>query len=339
MQIEALVTPFAPDNPAGPDLSYDSGRQVIEGVFDAPGEESDWPRVIAMIEAQARATRDVWLAIYLARAGAYAGDLQVVEDGAELLAGLFEQLWDTVHPALDDYGIEGRKGACESLVRIGEFLAPLRRVPLLRHLRLGEYSGGDFERFARDGAGEEGYGQFRAALADTSAEHLSEIRAQLERIRGAIGRADAVLSDRAQAQGQTGTNFESSYAVLDALIGAVGTYIAPPVPGAADMQGAAMSVDDGGRPVDAVAGAGGGAPGRIHSRDDVARSIDAIIDYFSRVEPSSPIPVALLRIKGWLAMDFVAILNDIAPNSVSEATNILKARAEQANNSSSSDMM
>lgn len=333
MQVEALLAPVAHDDPAGRDLSYDPGRQAIEAVFDAPSEESDWPRVVAMIEAQARVTRDMWLGVYLTRAGAYAGDLVTVEAGAALLAGLFEEFWETAHPTLDEYGIEGRKGACESLVRIGEFLAPLRRVALLNHARLGSFSGGDFERFANGGPTEEGYGQFRAALADTPVDHLDQTLARLRRVRDALTRADAVLSDKAQAEGHTGTNFARTYEVLDALIGAVATYAAP----AEVAEEPVATNDEKAETVVVEHPASQGGVGRIRSREDVARAIDSIAEYYARAEPSSPVPVALERIKGWIAMDFVAILNDIAPGSLSEATTVLKARADSGK--TSSDLM
>lgn len=330
MLLEALLAPVAGDDPAGRDLSYDPGRQAIEAVFEAPSEENDWPRVVAMIESQARVTRDVWLAVYLTRAGAYAGDLVTVEAGATLLAGLFEELWETAHPSLDEYGIEGRKGACESLARIGEFLAPLRRVPLLNHARLGSFSGGDFERFVDGAAAEEGYGQFRAALADTPVDHLGEALAQLQRIRAALSRADAVLSEKAQVEGQTGTNFARTYEVIDALIAAVAKYTV-----AADARDDPSATN--GERIGADVGehsASPGSVGRIRTREDVARAIDAIAEYYSLAEPSSPVPVALSRIRRWIAMDFVAILEDIAPGSLSEATNVLTARADRDNKSS-----
>ncbi len=83
-----------------------------------------------------------------------------------------------------------------------------------------------------------------------------------------------------------------------------------------------ITLSDGPRPM------GSGGVGRIQSREDVARALDAVIDYYGRVEPSSPIPVALGRVKGWITMDFMAILADIAPGSVSDATAVLRARAE-----------
>ncbi len=327
MDLTTFLTPVAPDAPAGPDLSYDPGRQVIEQAFECPSGDADWDRAIAMIEAQARQTRDVWLAVYLMRAGARAGDLAVVEAGAGLLAGLFENFWDTAHPTLEEYGVEGRKGACESLVRIGEFLAPLRRVPLVVHPRLGSFTGADFARYLDEGAAAEGYGQFRAALADTPVEQVAEVTDRFRRIEAALQRADTVLSEQAGLVGQTGTNFRPTYEAIEAIVHAITPFVRQ------SAESAPVAPAEEAAP---LAPGGVGVPGRIQSREDVARSLDAVIEYYCRVEPSSPIPVALARIKGWITMDFVSILEDIAPGSVGEATSVLRARVDVMG---SSDMM
>jgi len=329
---DAVLAPVSADQPAGPDLSYDGDRQAIEDAFARAADEVDWGETVALIAAQAERTRDAWLPVYLARAGARAGDLDAVADAALLLAEWFERFWDTVHPTLEEYGVEGRKGACESLVRIGEFLGPLRRTPLVEHPRLGRFTGADFERFAAEGAEAAGYGQFRAAVADLPQERLDQVLATLKAIADALARADAVLSEQASLVGQTGTNFTPTFDALDEIAAAVRPY---------------ASVDDVDGQVDTVVDttrdmAGEGPPssvstsGRVNNRGDVARALDAVIDYYQRHEPSSPIPVALGRIKGWIAMDFLAILNDVAPGALGEAAGVLKSRAESID---SSDMM
>ena len=317
---ETLLQPVSDDAPAGPDLSYDPAREVIEQAFASPPDEVDWDATIRAIVAQMGETRDLWLAVYLARAGARAGRLAVVGDALDLLAGYVERFWDSVHPSVEEYGVEGRRGACESLVRIGEFLAPLRRVPLIDHPRLGSFSGGDFERFAAEGAAADGYGPFRAALADTPVDRIVEEREQLEALRAAILRTDRVLSERSEAVGQTGTNFAATYDTIDSILDAMRSFGAaePAEPAAGDV---------GDSPAIAITSPAP-APGRIASRDDVARAIDSIIDYYGRAEPSSPIPIALVRIKGWITMDFVSILDDIAPGSRNEALSVLRSRNE-----------
>lgn len=323
---EALLTPVSEHDPAGPDLTYDPSREAIEQAFASTGEEADWDATADLIINQAARTRDLWLAVYLARAGARGGRLEVVENGLALLAGYLEQFWSSVHPTLEEYGVEGRKGACESLVRVGEFLAHLRRVPLVSHPRLGSYSGADCELYAAEGASAEGYGQFRAALADTPVDQIEEQVERLERLRTLIARADAVLSEQAALVGQTGTNFTTTYEAIDALLAGVRSFAAVPEPVAASAEISSDAVIT--KPV--------GISERIESRGDVARALDAVIEYYGRAEPSSPVPVALGRIKGWITMDFMSILEDIAPGSRSEASSVLRSRAE---NGSGSDLM
>lgn len=324
---EALLAPVSEDAPAGPDLSYDPGREAIEQAFVGSGEEVDWDATAGLIVDQAARTRDLWLGVYLARAGARGGRLEVVEDGLTLLAGYLEHFWDSAHPTVEEYGVEGRKGACESLVRIGEFLAHFRRVPLIEHPRLGRFSGVDFELYAAEGASAEGYGQFRAALADTPIDQIEAQVARLGRLRALVARADAVLSEQAVLVGQTGTNFTSTYDAIDALLAAIRSFAAAEEPAVTAEEGGDMAV---------AAKPATGMSGRIDSRADVARALDAVIEYYGRAEPSSPVPVALGRIKGWITMDFMSILEDIAPGSRSEASSVLRSRAESQG---SSDLM
>jgi type VI secretion system ImpA family protein len=337
IDIDDLIVPVAEDSPAGPDLSYDAARQEIEGAFeksvsnDDGGDEVDWPDTIGKILAQATATRDVWLAVYLMRAGAKAGTLETVEDGANLLAGLFEAQWDTVHPQLDDYGYQGRKGPCESLTRIGEFLNPLRSVILLQHQRLGTYSGADFERFRKNGGSEDGYGMFRALLQDTSDDDLTGIVDRLNGISDAIRRADTVLTRN--ADGDTSTNFQPTYECLSEMSRSVASFLREP---SADI----LADTDVGNNSNVGSDHGDQSSsfgGTINSRQDVLRAIDAIDNYYTRKEPGSPVPFALRRARDWVSLDFLSVLEDIAPNSLEEARRVLtNGRSSNGSDDSSS---
>jgi len=251
------------------------------------------------------------------RAGAKSGQLDVVESGALMLAGLFENLWDHVHPQLEDYGFQGRKGPCESLTRLAEFLNPLRSVVLLEHQRLGRYSGADFDRFRVGGAAEPGYGMFRALLEETADEDLAALAARVRGISDAIRRADAVLV--ANADGDTGTNFTPTYAALDEIAQGIESFLRKPAEGAADDASAesAIHYDE------ADANGGPLIAGRVNSRDDVVRALDAIAEYYARREPGSPVPFALRRAREWVTLDFLSVLEDIAPNSLEEARRVL----------------
>lgn len=328
MDVESLLAPVSDDSPAGEDLSYDNERYLIESAFESSedGEGPDLRETLRQIEAQSARTKDIWLAIYLSRAGAKMGRLDVIVDGTQMLAGLFERFWDTVHPTLDEYGFQGRKGPCESLTRIGEFIGPLRRTILIEHPRLGRYSGEDLERFAVQGDAADGYGMFRAALADTDQETLQSAIDQLDQIRDAIRRTDAVLT--ANAGSDTGTNFQSTYEAIEGIRKALAPYAGlSPEP-------EAEGEDSGGG--DYAAPSGDGGPriaGRVESREDVIKAIEAIIEYYDRREPSNPIPYALKRVRGWVKMDFMTLIQDIAPGGMSEVRNVLVSQIEEDSSS------
>jgi type VI secretion system protein ImpA len=334
LDVDALLEPISEDSPAGEDLSYDSGRYELEQAFetsvsiDASGEEAaaeevDWRRIVASIQEQFGRSKDIWLAVYLCRAGARSGSLETVEAGAEALAGLLERYWETVHPTLDELGLPGRKAPCDALSRRAEFLAPLQRTPILRHPRLGTFSGADFERFRSEGDAAEGYGLFRAALEDTPPEELSQALERLEKIEAAIRRADSVFTTN--AAGEPSPNYAPTYETLGTLKRAVSAFI-PGAEAAAD-EGAG---DSGASGVGGTDGGGGGGrlSGKVDSREDVLTALDAIGDYYRRREPGSPVPLVLQRARAWVNSDFLSVLRDIAPEALDPVKAVLARREE-----------
>jgi len=64
--------------------------------------------------------------------------------------------------------------------------------------------------------------------------------------------------------------------------------------------------------------AGSVAVGEIASRQDAIRAIDAIAAFFRKNEPSSPIPLLLDRAKRLVSKSFLEVLEDIAPDSLTQ---------------------
>lgn len=322
MRAEELLAPVSDESPVGEDLFEDSDRQVIEQSFEEDPGSVDWRSTVGMIEQQFGRSKDVWLAVYLARAGAQMGRLDTVVTGCEVLAGLFETYWDDLYPKLDEYGFQGRKGPCESLTKIGPFLGPLRRTVLVEHPRLGSYSGEDLMRFETEGDSADGFGMFRKAIEETAPEDLQAAVDRLDQMRDALTRADTVLT--ANADGDTGTDFKPTYEVIAAIRRALLPYT-----------GAADSAEEAADESPSAGGESSGPriAGRVDSREDVVKALDAIAEYYQRREPGSPIPVALRRVRTWVSMDFMAILRDIAPNSIPEAGAVLLSRPEEVSSS------
>ena len=61
-----------------------------------------------------------------------------------------------------------------------------------------------------------------------------------------------------------------------------------------------------------------GVGSAIRSREDVVRQLDAICNYYRRVEPSSPVPLLLQRAKKLASMDFWAVINNISPDTLKQ---------------------
>jgi len=336
LDIAALVAPLSDEAPSGPDLTYDDERIEIESAFErsisvdgAAGEEADWRKVIGQITAQAERTRDIWLPVYLMRAAASSKQFELLVSAAELLAALLEERWDDVHPQLDEYGFIGRKTPCESLTRIGDFLGPLAQVPLFEHARFGRFGGADIERFAEKGGKADGYGQFRAVLDASDQDAIDSVVAQFDALRAAIKRVDAVLTNN--ADGDTATNFQPTYEALGRIRTALGKVLPGQQAEAAAGADAGAAADDegqaagGGESFAAMAG-GPAFSGSIRNRGDVARAIDAICAYYAACEPASPVPLVLQRARDWINLDFLAVLEDIAPGALSEAGMVLRSQ-------------
>lgn len=338
LDIPSLVAPLSEESPAGPDLSYHVERLEIEAAFeksvsiDTDGDESptDWLSIIALIVSQAERTRDLWLPVYLMRAAAHAKRFEVLVGGSELLAGLVEGLWPVVHPQLDEVGFIGRKALCESLTRIGDFLGPLNRVPLLEHPRLGRFSCADLIRFNKQGSGAEGFGMFRSLIEATPDVDLAVRLTQVESLQTALRRLDAVMS--ANAEGDTAPNFKPTHDLIEAIRGALARF----VPGIGPPSEPIGAGDGGTGPIHgeptmlrATSGRGETFSGAVATREDVVLALDAICRYYAVHEPGSPVPLALGRARAWIGLDFMAVLQDIAPGSVDEAGLVLRgARGE-----------
>ncbi|MDP3550855.1 MAG: type VI secretion system ImpA family N-terminal domain-containing protein [Novosphingobium sp.] len=334
LDIAALIAPLSEEAPSGPDLSYDGVRMEIEGVFERPvsedGGESDidWRKVIDQIVTQGAQTRDIWLPVYLMRAATFARRFDLLVEAAEWLAAMLEERWADLHPQLDEYGFIGRKAPCESLTRISDFLGPLGRVPLIEHARFGRFSCDDIERFADQGTSAEGYGPFRATIEATDSDEITACVERFDALRTAFRRIDGVLTTN--ADGDTATNFKPTYEKLDRFRNALSAVL----PGQAkivDESGGENSSDtgdlDGGNATAFVATPAGAAfSGSIRNRDDVLRALDAICAYFHAMEPGSPVPLLLKRAREWTGLDFMTVLEDLAPGGLEEASRVLQSR-------------
>jgi type VI secretion system protein ImpA len=51
----------------------------------------------------------------------------------------------------------------------------------------------------------------------------------------------------------------------------------------------------------------------------VVKALDKICEYYQRYEPASPVPIMAQRCKRLVTMDFLELLNELAPDGVKQA--------------------
>ena len=62
--------------------------------------------------------------------------------------------------------------------------------------------------------------------------------------------------------------------------------------------------------------------GEIANRDDVLKSLERILTYYARHEPSSPLPVLLNRARSLVNADFATIVRNLIPDGMSQFENL-----------------
>lgn len=319
LDVDALLAPVPGDAPCGIDLADDNDRLAIDDIFesvqrqDFDGDEPNWRTVTEELVAMLGRSKDLWLAVYLCRAGARLGDLEQVVGGMRVLAGLLGE-WNFVFPTIEDVGAQGRKSRVAELTQRRSFLTALEAIPLINDPRHGAFTAADLEQFASE-AEVSNVGFSRVMQADGK-ERLAESVAHLETAIEAARRCDAAFKANASTADQP--DFAVLLASLRRMQKAAGAFVGKPADAAG---GEAPTAED--AVVETAVSAGGGAVGAIRTREDVVKALDAICAYYARHEPASPVPLALKRARAWVNLDFLTVLRDIAPDSLSDARRVL----------------
>ena len=59
-------------------------------------------------------------------------------------------------------------------------------------------------------------------------------------------------------------------------------------------------------------------PDRLSTRAEVLTCLDRIIEFYDRTEPASPVPYLARRMRRMVPMDFLELMEDLAPSGLKE---------------------
>ncbi|MEM7236942.1 MAG: type VI secretion system protein TssA [Pseudomonadota bacterium] len=327
IDVDALLQSFGDDAPSGEDLVYDPDFSTLE-VAATPGEEQqvgdsiiaaeepEYAEVVRLADALLGRTKDLRVAVHLANASLHTDGLSGFEEALRYVRGCLEQYWDTCHPQLDeddDNDPTERANAVLSLSDGDTILKSLRLAPLTKSRAFGGLSLRDIMVAEGEMTAPSDMDTVpdsttvNAAFQDTDDEFLDEARVAISAMAEHVKVISGVFDEQSPGLGPDLTPLEK-------LIRDVGKKIASYAGGEAPVEDA---VDD---DAEMSTSGGGGAPrgggGAINNSNDVLNTIDRVIDYYSRNEPSSPVPILLKRAKRLVSADFVTIMRDMAPGGI-----------------------
>jgi type VI secretion system protein ImpA len=337
--------------PCGPNVEFDADYGELEraaqgkpeqqyGDTIIAAEDPVWKEVAASAAALCQRTYDLRVIVHLAIAQLQLKGLVPFAETIGQIRYLLAERWAYVHPQLDpedDNDPTLRGNALLPLIHPARVLRLLRDMPLAASRRDGIVTWRTIQIFT--GAIEpdqdnprKSEPEIRGAFTETGREPLLERKALLDecvREIAAIGRA---FDENA------GYGNAPDLGNLSKLLFDMSRYIGQYLP----EEGAAAAPDE---PETDMGDAAAGTPAAtdaaprprsgavtaaqltsITTRADAVRLLDLVCRYYESYEPSSPLPLLISRARNLADKGFLDILQDLAPDGLMQAQNIVKSR-------------
>ena len=333
MDVPLLLTAVSATSPCGEDMEYDAQFLQLErdakglpersmGDSILPAEPPQWRSIQQQSLDLLARSKDLRITHFLLQS---ALALQGVVGLAEVLAlinALLREYWADLHPRLDaddDNDPTVRINALSGLTSDAT-VRLLRESILTRSRTFGPVSlraalnASGLQIFADEQLGAQ---QLNAAFLDSDPEQLQATRDALSAARAACEAIEQQVND------QVGSAQGVDLSALKQPLKQALQILNQAVPGTDSSSEPEAVSDDNAPSVDFAAAPAAPRPaGDIANRDDVLRSLDKILAYYARHEPSSPLPVLLNRAKNLVHADFAAIVRNLIPDGMSQFENL-----------------
>lgn len=326
--LEKLCIPLSEEAPCGTDLedtqllaAFDGYR--LFGQMSPLSAETDWREIRDKSLEALEQSKDLRLLAHFGAAQLRIGGLIGFADVLTVAGRWFAEFPQALFPRVDEDAIL-RKNALNAFADRMAIIDALRRQPIVSNPQLGAFSLRHFDIAA-------------GRLAPTEADEAPPTEAQLVGVLAAapqeqIGPLEASLGGAIEALQQIDDSMRSAHGyeagpdlgplmdllkqIRKILADELALRAANAMPAGAEPGGESSGVG-------AVIGVGS-----IKTRDDAIRALDAVIAFFRKNEPSSPVPIFVERAKRLVAKDFLAVLEDIAPDGLDQAKRVGGIRDE-----------
>lgn len=333
METSLLLAAVSDASPCGEDLEYDSDFLQLErdalgrperSMGDAiqAAEPPEWRQLEQACHGLLQRSKDLRITHYLLQSRLALRGVEGLADSLELILELLSRYWPEIHPQLD------ADDDNDPTVRINTLsgltcetnLGLLRNAVLVRSRVFGNIT----LRAALNAAGLHpasseslSVEELGGALQDADSESMQLTRDALGRALQSLDAIERLVSEQVgSAQGVELSALQQPLKLAlqvlgDSPAGAnVGNHPADTsAPAEASMQPAS-------------AHAAMRVSGEIANRDDVLKSLERILTYYARHEPSSPLPVLLNRARSLVNADFATIVRNLIPDGMSQFENL-----------------
>ncbi|HEK0906854.1 TPA: type VI secretion system protein TssA [Pseudomonas putida] len=339
MNSPLLLAAISDDFPCGEDLEYDAdflqlerdaqGRpERVMGDAVQPAEPPQWRTIEQTCTDLLQRSKDLRITHFLVQSKLALQGFVGLAASLELIRDLLGEYWLHLHPQLDasdDNDPTVRVNALSGLTCDAN-IALLREAVLARSrafgpvtLRAALHAAG-LQHFASEDLSVEA---LAAALRDADPDELEQTRQALSLAREACEAIERRVSD--QVGSASGVDLSALKQPLRLAQQVLADYAPGGSPPAAENNEAPQEhfQDDHSTSTAAVPAARAAArPGEINNRDDVQQSLERLLQYYARHEPSSPLPVLLRRAKNLVNADFATIVRDLIPEGLSQFENL-----------------
>lgn len=343
-QLDALISPFEGEHPAGHDLRADnahdslyqqiktarSDARTAERLRDSGGDEAraarpDWQVVLkSSWQALAEHSKDLEIAAYLIEALIREQGFAGLRDGFRVVRELVERDWEHLHPQASDHDVASRVAHLAGLNGVGSegtLIRPILMSPITSVGQTGAFSTADYlqaqqligldaaelERRVADGS--ISMDQLLSAVGETPIEFFQQLREDILQCRQEYDLMCQALDETCGEHSPHSSNIrealETCHQVVNYLAG-------EPLPADEPNEGASanpvMDADQGMATTPRL-------PLRpLQNREEALQTLELVAAYFRRTEPHSPLSYAADRLARWGRLSLPELLNELVPD-------------------------
>lgn len=333
MDVPLLLAAVSANSPCGEDMEYDADFLQLEraakgqpersmGDSILPAEPPQWRDIQQQSLDLLQRSKDLRITHFLLQSALALQGVAGLAQALSLINALLRDYWAELHPRLDadddndpTVRINALTGlTCDTNIRL------LRESILTRSRTFGPVSlraalnASGLQSFADEQLGAQ---QLNAAFLDSDPEQLQATRDALSAARAACEAIEQQVNE------QVGSAQGVDLSALKQPLKQALQILNQAVPGTDSSSVPEAVSEDNAPSVESAAVPAAPRPaGDIANRDDVLRSLDKILAYYTRHEPSSPLPVLLNRAKNLVHADFAAIVRNLIPDGMSQFENL-----------------